>query len=720
MSAAQIQQLLSSAVQAQRAGRFADAESACRQAIALDANQPDPQYLLGLLCLQQRKPTDAIAPLERAIQLRPNAPEYHANLGHALRSVGRIDEAAAAYERAVKINPSYALGHSNLGSLRRTQGRIDEAIVSFQIATRLEPKLLPAWMNLGNALRDQNRLDDALNAYRRAAALEPNHADILGALATTLGQVGKIDEAIATFKKALEINPRHLPTLLNCGAMLRQVGDFDGAIDCLQKAVQVEPNNGDAHEKLARALWAVVRTDEALAHYQAALKLAPSPKLRVTVATLVPAIYKSVEDVNVWRNRLVEEVEKLHREGVKLDLTNETPPNIVYLPYQGLEDQEIAERIAGLCHAPQLPLGARSGDGRVRVGFISSLFRNQTVGLWTQGFIAKLDRSRFDVIVLSNAPHEDQVGRFIRQHADQYIVLPSALPAARQRIASLGLDVLIYADLGMETWTAALAYSRLAPVQCVTVGHPITSGTRTIDYYLSSALAEPEDAQQHYTEKLVRFEHLPVYYYKPRAPELILDRPDFDLPDDAHLYGCLQSQYKLHPSFDEAIGGILRADPKGLILLSRSGSAQGTGIIQSRLRDRFPDVVDRVRFMPSYDRERFRSLTSLLDVALAPFPFGAGDTSLEGFALGLPTVTLPTNQLKGRLTFAMYQAMKIGDCTARDVNDYIAIATRLGTDRAFNRSVRDKILAANHVLYENAGALRDLEQFLTSVLNPEP
>lgn len=714
MSAAQIQQLLSSAVQAQKAGRFADAESACRQAILIDANQPDPQYFLGLLALQQRKPADAIGPIERAIQLRPNAPEYHANLGHALRSVGRIDDAAAAYERAVKINPSYALGHSNLGSLRRSQGRVDEAIVSFQIATRLEPKLLPAWMNLGNALRDQNRLEDALSAYRRAAALEPNHADILGALATTLGQVGKIDEAIATFKRAVEINPRHLPTLMNYGAMLRQVGDLDGAIECLQKAVQIEPNSADAHEKLARALWAVVRTDEALEHYQAALKLAPSPKLRVTIATLVPAIYKSVEDVNAWRKRLVEEVEKLHREGVKLDLTNETPPNIVYLPYQGLEDREVAERIAGLCVAPQLPLRARSAGERVRVGFISSLFRNQTVGLWTQGFIAKLDRSRFDVIVLSNAAHDDQVGRFIRQHADQYIVLPSTLSAARERIVSLGLDVLIYADLGMETWTAALAYSRLAPVQCVTVGHPITSGTKTIDYYLSSALAETEDAQKHYTEKLVRFEHLPVYYYKPRIPELLLERPDFDLPDDAHLYGCLQSQFKLHPRFDEAIGGILRADPKGLVLLSRSGSAQGTGIIQSRLRERFPDVVDRVRFMPSLDRARFRSLMSLLDVALAPFPFGAGDTSLEGFALGLPTVTLPTDQLKGRLTFAMYQAMKIDECSARDVKDYISIATRLGTQQDFKQSLRHRILAANAILYENAAAVRELEAFLIS------
>ena len=69
--------------------------------------------------------------------------------------------------------------------------------------------------------------------------------------------------------------------------------------------------------------------------------------------------------------------------------------------------------------------------------------------------------------------------------------------------------------------------------------------------------------------------------------------------------------------------------------------------------------------MPALSRDEFRGLTSLCDVLLAPFPFGAGDSSLEGFALNLPTVTLPTGYLKGRLTYAMYKLMSIDDCIAQ-------------------------------------------------------
>src|SRR4051794_11748286 len=182
----------------------------------------------------------------------------------------------------------------------------------------------------------------------------------------------------------------------------------------------------------------------------------------------------------------------------------------------------------------------------------------------------------------------------------------------------------------MVPWTGALAHSRLAPVQCVTLGHPITSGIATIDYYISSELAEADDAQNNYSEKLVRLPNLPVYYYRPDPPARTLSRNDFDLPDDVNLYGCLQAQYKLHPSFDEAIAGILRADPNGLILLSRGGTARGEDVILERLRSRFGDIVGRVRFMPTLSRERFRALTALCTVLLAPFPFGAGDSSMEG------------------------------------------------------------------------------------------
>lgn len=715
--------LIQQAIAHHRAGRYADAEALLRQALTSDENNPDALYLLGMLAIQTKRPQDAIDWLSRAIEVRPDAAEYHANLGHALRSLNQLDESAARYERAIQIQPSYALAHINLGAIRRAQGRPREAVDHFRTALRIEPKQIGGWMNLGNALRDLNELSDALEAYQRASSLDPKLADARGATATTLAALGRVSEAHLNFTAALRLAPNHLPTLVNFGMMLRGQNEFDGAIDCFRKALMLEPGNGEAHERLGRALMAACRIDEAMTQYEQAVRLSPTPRMRVTYATLIPPVYRSIEDVKFWRARLIEEVGKLQREGVRCDITSQPAPTIVYLPYQdeGAQDRELAEAIASLCVVEQAPYpsplpeyGAR-GQAKIRVGFVSGLFKNQTVGLWMQGLIAKLDRARFEVVVISTAPHNDETGRFIRDHADRYVVISPALPQARETTLQLGLDVLIFADIGMEPFTATLAHSRFAPVQCVMWGHPITSGMPTVDYYISNEFADADDGQRNYTEKLARLPRLAVYYYRPAAPSRAFARRDFELPDGAHLYGCLQAQYKLHPAFDAAIAGILRGDPHGLLLLSRGGTARGEDVILSRIRESFPDIVDRVRFIPALSRDEFRGLTLLCDCLLAPFPFGAGDSSLEGFALNLPTVTLPTGYLKGRLTYAMYKLMQIDDCIARDLDDYVRIANRLGTDVEFNRAVREKIRAANHVLYDNAAGVRDLESFLSSV-----
>ena len=75
---------------------------------------------------------------------------------------------------------------------------------------------------------------------------------------------------------------------------------------------------------------------------------------------------------------------------------------------------------------------------------------------------------------------------------------------ARRTIAAENLDVLVFADAGMDSVTSTLVFSRMAPVQCVTWGHPDTTGSPAIDYFVSSSLIESEDADQHYTEQLVR------------------------------------------------------------------------------------------------------------------------------------------------------------------------------------------------------------------------
>jgi predicted O-linked N-acetylglucosamine transferase (SPINDLY family) len=194
------------------------------------------------------------------------------------------------------------------------------------------------------------------------------------------------------------------------------------------------------------------------------------------------------------------------------------------------------------------------------------------------------------------------------------------------------------------------------------------------------------------------------------------DRAYFGLPADAHVYGCLHSTFKLHPLFDEVLGELLRRDGRGIVIVPKTGSSNWDAMVLRRIGQAYPDVVDRIRFIERVSREDFRSLNLVCDATLAPFPFGAGDTSLIAFAEGAAVVTMPTPHLRGRFTHAMYRAMGVMDCVAATPGEYVEICLRLANDPAWREAVRDRILASNHVLYENEAGVGELAGWLESVL----
>jgi predicted O-linked N-acetylglucosamine transferase (SPINDLY family) len=91
--------------------------------------------------------------------------------------------------------------------------------------------------------------------------------------------------------------------------------------------------------------------------------------------------------------------------------------------------------------------------------------------------------------------------------------------------------------------------------------------------------------------------------------------------------------------------------------------------------------------------------------------FGGGNTSYEAFALGVPIVTLPSPFLRGRITYAQYKMMGIEDPIAATPEEYVTKAVKLGTDPEARQAASELILAASDVLYENAQAVRGLEDF---------
>jgi predicted O-linked N-acetylglucosamine transferase (SPINDLY family) len=438
-------------------------------------------------------------------------------------------------------------------------------------------------------------------------------------------------------------------------------------------------------------------------------------------------IYSSLEEVQCARTRLEENLNRLSTRTLAIvNPADDVGANTFYLAYQGKNDRDLLVRLAALhraatpslCfQAPHCRDAARRSRARgpIKVGFVSRCFHRHTIGKLNLGLVRNLSREHFSVTVLRFPGPDDAMARAFDQSADHVVSLPLRHDF-RQRIAALELDVLYYCDIGMDAWTYFLAYARLAPVQCVTWGHPVTTGIPTVDYFVSSKLLEPEDAALHYSEELARLDNINVYYYEPMVDVPLKSRRALGLDETANLYVCPQSLFKIHPGFDVILAAILRGDPHGRVVLIEGAFAHWKTLLAARFERSFPDVAGRVDFVPRLSQDDFLHLLARADVLLDTTPFGGGSTSYEAFASGTPVVTLPGQLLRGRITAGCYQQMEVVDCIAQSEDEYVQIALRLGTDRDWREQVRSAILSRKHLLYEDATAVRQLESFLQSAV----
>ena len=462
------------------------------------------------------------------------------------------------------------------------------------------------------------------------------------------------------------------------------------------------------------------RLQQAEQCYKQVLAFDANPTTRILLAGLVPPVYTSNDEIRQSRARVMQNLRNLKDEGMSLDVTTQFAVPEFFAAYQGLDDLELQKLRASLYRAPgDMVLPAGRPKGKIRVGFISGHFREHAIGRLNIGLVSQLDPESFHVTVIVTNPPKGELAERFREQADAYIDIPNDGHYARRTIAGQKLDVLFYTDLGTEPVTYTLAFTRMAPVQCVTWGHPVTSGIPTIDYFVSSDALEPANSEDQYSEKLVRLKHLPVYYERPKLPEpgRRKDLAALGLSDGATRYGCLQPLYKFHPDFDALLAGVLRGDPQGVLVLLKGEHADWEQRLAQRWATTMPDVAGRVRWVERQDRDGYLTLTSLIDVLLDPVHFGGGDTSLEALGLGVPIVTMPSNFLRGRLTYAMYRQMGLNDCVASTPDQYINAALRLGTDKSYRDEVSRRIRAAGDAIFENPAGVRDLENFLMEAVS---
>jgi predicted O-linked N-acetylglucosamine transferase (SPINDLY family) len=355
---------------------------------------------------------------------------------------------------------------------------------------------------------DAGRFGEARPVVEEALRIEPGRAEAWLAMGLLAMRAGAHRPAAEILAKALALAPEDIEARTQYARALQLSGRMEAAGDQWRALCERRGDDAYCWESLGIAEQAIGETEAADTAYRRALALRPSLGLRAKLATLISPIIASQETMLMERQRMSERLDALLAEPLGEPVLDDPMRAALwtnfYLAYHGLGDRELQEKTAAmyrrvipsLDHVAEHCRQPRGTGDRIRVGLISQFFSNHSIGRTSRGFFAQLDRDRFEVHAIFIAPTvDDDYARFIRQHAEHSLVVPQDLATARQLIEALRLDVLFYQDIGMEPFSYFLAYSRLARVQCLSFGHPDTTGIPAMDYFVSNYLFELPGAE---------------------------------------------------------------------------------------------------------------------------------------------------------------------------------------------------------------------------------
>ncbi len=599
--------------------------------------------------------------------------------GHALLEGGRIEDAAAIADAMCAQADSVANGHYLRALIAERQQRPAEAMAEARAAILAAPAEPAYRLQLAEWLFSTGDFTGAALEYEAALAIPENpfarDPVVLFKAAGACERARMLEQAQMRLEQALQARPDFAEARLNLATLVAGTGDAARARTLVD---QVRPQSAALRLRRALFLPAVHRSRE---------------HIRETLADFERGIDALLEEDGFV----------LRQPEIEVGLA---PFRLAYLGEDVLPAlRKLASLVRKAYPVAPPPAAFRRSGKRLRVGFVSTYFCHHSVGRAALPIVEGLDRERFEVVVFAIDPGTDEINAGFRRSADRYIDLPRSVSAVARAIRESAPDALIFTDIGMEPVTYFLAFWRLAPVQCLLAGHPVTSGIDTIDAFASGDEAEAQDAQAHYSERLWR---IPGFLLSIADPPRI----QATAPAGASRYCCPQLPFKLHPDFDEVIAGILERDPQGTITLFDDPGPFAGPEIRARLKLRLGEDARRIELLPRLDYAGYLKRLSTMPVILDPLHFGGGNTTLEALALGVPVVTLPTPFLRGRFACGCYRLMQIPDGIARDRDDYVQTAVRLAREPGARMELGNRIRAANARLFDLRDALRGFEDRL--------
>ena len=254
--------------------RFADFDAA----VKADPNNVKALRIRGFQYLAQEEFEKAIADLTKATELEPRHGQTWQAVAEALAGLKKYEEAIERLDAAVKlapISPALFLMRARLHAMNEN---IDAALADTNEAIKLDKRSIAVLMLRARLWMMKENVDEAMKDVDRVLELEPGDRPAIMLRSLLLAEKGNFQGAISAIEGLLRDDPENVELQMQLASLHNADKRPRKAIEILSKIIDADEENARARRRRADAQLSIGGHAQAIADYEAALRLEPDNK----------------------------------------------------------------------------------------------------------------------------------------------------------------------------------------------------------------------------------------------------------------------------------------------------------------------------------------------------------------------------------------------------------------------------------------------------------
>jgi predicted O-linked N-acetylglucosamine transferase (SPINDLY family) len=573
-------------------------------------------------------------------------------------------------------------------------------------------------LNMQDAIQSyQNgNLSKAINIFDKLIITEKNNTDVLYNYAVILGHIGNFKKEQFLYKKILKINKTDISSLINLGISYYETKDYRLSELFCTRALSLNKNIPQAYEARGIARRQLDNLEGAIFDFKTWVQLLLEGRLEQKKINVLKkcfdlinckAIYRDAFELEKTYETILSEysiIKKLLNEITHKDLLLENigakiafKINRFYYAYFQKNDYKL-----NILHADIIGVLLNNIEKKeiknikkkyyFNLAIISTFKYHNKLFIFDQ--IKDLSKSfNITFIVLNNS--QFNIKEYYHSNFNSYYFNLNSdnINYCIDSIKNKKFDIAFIPDIGMSIESQIISSYRFCDYTVTSWMHPVSTGFKSVDFFVSGKLMETDHSRSNYSENLLELSGI----------GLKIDPKDYLLKQDLYnlknrkkkvfMIACLQTPFKYHPKFDFILIEIAKRIQNVQFNFIKLQYEYDVKLFQ-RLKILFIKnnlSPDKIVFHNRMDKNMYKKFLCEMDIALDSLGWSGGNTTLDCFGAALPVVTQTGESMRSNHTSGLYQLMDMSYLISKNDSDFINSVLKFSSDRDYLKKVSSAI-----------------------------